>query len=209
MRDGVLEHLKLTKKERKTLEKNFICVFESSRTGQEFIAQLESLLEEHLPDLLILDPALSYIGGDVKEQQTVGGFLRNLLNPLLQKHNCGVLIVHHTNKPNAQREDRKRVANDFAYAGTGSAEWANWAARTANRKTFSSGLEGCGWKANKHQVLEAVRTWRRLVLFQANSGRECVVLLKNPSAEQSSASARHSTGSGTRGKQGHTGGPNH
>jgi hypothetical protein len=38
-----------------------------------------------------------------------------------------VLIVHHTNKPNADRDGKKKVANDFAYAGTGSAEWANWA----------------------------------------------------------------------------------
>jgi hypothetical protein len=127
MRDGVLEHLELTDKEQKTLEENFICVFESSRTSTEFIMQIELLLEEQSPDLLILDPALSYIGGDANEQQTVGGFLRNLLNPLLQKYNCGVLIVHHTNKPNAKRDDIKKVANDFAYAGTGSAEWANWA----------------------------------------------------------------------------------
>jgi hypothetical protein len=127
MRDGVLEHLKLTDKERKTLEKNFICVFESSRTSTEFITQLERLLEEHSPDLLILDPALSYIGGDANQQETVGGFLRNLLNPLLQKYNCGVVIVHHTNKPNAKGDDRKKVANDYAYMGTGSAEWANWA----------------------------------------------------------------------------------
>jgi hypothetical protein len=128
MRDGVLKHLgDLTDKEEELYRENFICVFESSRTSGEFITQIELLLEEHSPDLLILDPALSYIGGDANEQQTVGGFLRNLLNPLLQKYKCGVLIVHHTNKPNAKRDDTKKVANDFAYAGTGSAEWANWA----------------------------------------------------------------------------------
>jgi hypothetical protein len=127
MRDGVLEGLELKPKERRLLKENFICVFESSRTAREFATQLESLLEEHSPDLLILDPALSYIGGNANEQETVGGFLRNLLNPLLQKHKCGVFIVHHTNKPNAERDARKKVANDFAYVGTGSAEWANWA----------------------------------------------------------------------------------
>jgi AAA domain len=128
MREGVINGLKLTKKELELLKNNFICVFESSRAGEEFVTEtLEPLLEKHSPDLLLLDPALSYIGGSANEQETVGGFLRNQLNPLLKKHNCGVLIVHHTNKPNAERDGRKKLANDFAYAGTGSAEWANWA----------------------------------------------------------------------------------
>jgi AAA domain len=128
MRDGVLGKLELTKEELDLLDKNFTCVFESSRAGEELVKDaLEPLLENHSPDLLILDPALSYIGGSANEQEIVGGFLRNQLNPLLQKHSCGVLIVHHTNKPNAATDGRKKVANDFAYAGTGSAEWANWA----------------------------------------------------------------------------------
>jgi hypothetical protein len=128
MRDGALKHLGFTnEKEHKTLEENFVCVFESARTGFEFITQLELLLKEHSPDLLVLDPALSYIGGNANEQETVGRFLRNGLNPLLQKYKCGALIVHHTNKPNAKGDDSKKLANDYAYAGTGSAEWANWA----------------------------------------------------------------------------------
>jgi hypothetical protein len=86
-----------------------------------------SLLDKYSADLLILDPALSYIGGNANEQEIVGGFLRNNLNPFLQRHNCGVLVVHHTSKPNAERDGKKKIANDFAYAGTGSAEWANWA----------------------------------------------------------------------------------
>jgi len=127
MRDGVLKHLELTKEQLDILDDNFICVLESSRAGKELIEKLDVLLEKYSPDLLILDPALSYIGGNASEQEVVGGFLRNHLNPLLQKSNCGVLIVHHTNKPNAERDGRNKIANDFAYAGTGSAEWANWA----------------------------------------------------------------------------------
>jgi hypothetical protein len=128
MRDGVLEHFnEVESDEQAKLQENFVCVFESCRTGVELLSTLDVLLENHSPDLLILDPALSYIGGDANQQETVGGFLRNLLNPLLQRHKCGALIVHHTNKPNAERDGRKKVANDFAYAGTGSAEWANWA----------------------------------------------------------------------------------
>jgi hypothetical protein len=103
-------------------------VFESSRAGGDFVTEtLEPLLQKHSPDLVILDPALAYIGGNASEQETVGSFLRNLLNPVLQTHKCGVLIVHHTPKPNGDGNARNKLATDFAYAGLGSVEWPNWA----------------------------------------------------------------------------------
>jgi hypothetical protein len=127
MRDGVLQHLNLEPEELDRLEANFICVFESSRTGAEFITEtLQPLLEEHSPDLIILDPVLSYLGGNANDQEVVGRFLRNLLNPMLQKYNCGAILVHHTAKP-LTRDGVNRMATDFAYLGAGSAEWANWA----------------------------------------------------------------------------------
>ena len=127
MRDGVLEKLQLTKEQLDILDQTFICAFESSRTGEDFVKEtLEPLLEAHSPDLVILDPALSYIGGDANQQEIVGGFLRNLLTPALQKHRCAAFIVHHTAKP-VTRDNINRLATDFAYFGAGSAEWANWA----------------------------------------------------------------------------------
>ena len=129
MRDGVLKYLgDLADEEKVALQKNFICVLESARTGQEFVVDvLEPLLKEHQPDLCILDPALSYLGGDSSSQEIVGSFLRNLLNPLLQKYRCGALIVHHTPKPNGQPNKNNKLATDYAYAGLGSVEWPNWA----------------------------------------------------------------------------------
>jgi hypothetical protein len=94
MRDGVLENLELSEDERKLLARNFICAHECSRSGAAFGAEvLEPLLQEHSPDLVILDPALSYIGGDANKQEVVGGFLRSVLNPLLVAHDCGVVVT--------------------------------------------------------------------------------------------------------------------
>jgi len=127
MRDGALESLgDLTNEERDNLQKNFVCVFESCRTGQELITKVGTLVEKHSPDILSIDPANSYIGGDSSKQDIVGGFLRNMLNPLLQQHNCGAILLHHTIKPRAEGNGQK-VATDAAYSGAGSAEWANWA----------------------------------------------------------------------------------
>ena len=122
MRDGALESLgEITDEEQKLLAKNFVCVFESCRTGQELIDAIAILLPEHSPDLLCLDPANAYIGGNSGAQEIVGPFLRNMLNPLLQQHECGAIIVHHTNKPRAEGNGQK-VATDVAYSGAGSAE---------------------------------------------------------------------------------------
>lgn len=129
MRDGVLEHLEdLNNEEKIALKRNFICVLESARTAKEFVDDvLEPLLKEHQPDLCILDPVLSYLGGDSSSQEVVGYFLRNLLNPLLQKYKCGALVVHHTPKPTGQPNKNNKLASDYAYAGLGSVEFPNWA----------------------------------------------------------------------------------
>lgn len=128
MRDGVVAGMDLTDEEKKTALQNVIVVHENTRTGREFTNYtVAPLLELHRPDLLWIDPALAYLGGDVSSQKDVGFFLRNLLNPLLTKFNCGCVVVHHTNKPSRGEEKSAWQAGDFAYLGSGSAEWANWA----------------------------------------------------------------------------------
>jgi hypothetical protein len=128
MRDGVIAGMDLTDEEKKMAMENVIVVQENTRIGKAFIDYtVEPLLELHKPDLLWIDPALSYIGGNASAQEAVGYFLRNLLNPLLTKHGCGCVVVHHTNKPSKGEEKSAWQAGDFAYLGSGSAEWANWA----------------------------------------------------------------------------------
>jgi hypothetical protein len=95
-------------------------------SDQFFKLVVEPLVKLHKPDLLWIDPVLAYLGGEATSQKDVGHFLRNLLNPLIRKHNCGAIVVHHTNKPPQGKEKSDWKAGDFAYLGAGSAEWANW-----------------------------------------------------------------------------------
>jgi hypothetical protein len=128
MRDGVIAGLNLTPGELETVYANVITAQENARTGPAFFNYtVAPLLELHHPDLLWIDPALSYIGGEASSQKDVGSFLRNLLNPLLSRFNCGCVVIHHTNKPGKGEEKSTWQAGDFAYLGSGSAEWANWA----------------------------------------------------------------------------------
>lgn len=127
MRDGVLKGLAFTEEERAAACTNLLVATEDVRTSKEFCDEvLAPLLEAHKPDLIWIDPALAYLGGETNSQKDVGAFLRNGLNPLVHQHHCGVVVLHHTNKPPSGAEKPKWQGSDFAYLGSGSAEWANW-----------------------------------------------------------------------------------
>jgi hypothetical protein len=128
MRDGVAHGLGLTPGQIARVKDSIVVYTEAAKTGMAFFEHtVAPLVQLHQPDLLFIDPALSFLGGEANSQKDVGGFLRNMLNPLLKEHQCGCIIVHHTNKPPSGREKPDWQAGDFAYLGSGSAEWANWA----------------------------------------------------------------------------------
>lgn len=127
MRDGVMRGLELTEAQMRTAQARVLVVNEDIRTGATFFEEVvRPLLIQHRPDLLWIDPVLAYLGGDTAHQKDVGAFLRNGLNALLRELRCGAVLIHHTNKPPSGQEKPNWSAGDFAYAGSGSAEWANW-----------------------------------------------------------------------------------
>jgi hypothetical protein len=131
MRDGVYRGLKasgqLNDEHPAEIADRIAVVCEDSRTGREFGASLDRLLGHWKPDLVIIDPALAYLGGDALKQADVTLFCRNILNPLIHRHKCGLILVHHTNKPPRGEEKSDWKAGDLAYLGQGAADWANWA----------------------------------------------------------------------------------
>ena len=131
--------LNLTAEQRALAMENVIVAREDVRTGFPFfVGAVRPLLEQHKPDLLWIDPALAYLGGENGSQKDVGGFLRNMLNPLLREFNCAAIVVHHTNKPPSGKEKPDWSAGDFAYLGGGSAEWANWARAVLGLRSLGS-----------------------------------------------------------------------
>lgn len=126
MRDGIFRGLELSEAERKTACSMIQIVCESSATGDGLIMLVAELAEAHKPDLIVIDPLFAYIGGAV-DQETCSRFLRNGLNPILQAHGCGLILLHHTNKPSQGKEKQEWQAGDFAYLGSGTSELANWA----------------------------------------------------------------------------------
>lgn len=127
MRDGLYDAMGYNINEMKVIGENFLVLSESNRTGAKLIEYLYGVVREFEPTLLVLDPIFSYLGGNASEQAAVSMFLRNMLNPMLHDLNIAAWLIHHTNKPPTGEQKREWSGQDFAYLGSGSAEWANWA----------------------------------------------------------------------------------
>jgi hypothetical protein len=139
MRDGTIAGHKLSDEDKARVSANVMCCRCNSATGRKFIqGPVRNNLQRFKPDLLIIDPALCYVGGDTKEQRVVGEFLRSDLLPELQRAKCGCLLLHHTNKPPTQNP-KGGTSNEDAYAESGSAEFRNVARAVITLRPIGDG----------------------------------------------------------------------
>ncbi|MFT4175027.1 MAG: AAA family ATPase [Luteolibacter sp.] len=96
--------------------------------GEEFCKVLERQIRYHKADLVWIDPLLSYVGDDISKQDVASRFLRNWLNPVLERTGAVVVFIHHSGKPSSDAKARSHwTTGDYAYLGLGSSEITNWA----------------------------------------------------------------------------------
>jgi RecA-family ATPase len=107
---GILKALDLTAEELGWVKANIVIVRDCTSTGERFVDRMRRLAEKHKPDLAWVDPLLAFIGGDLSSQETAGGFLRNLLNPLALSANFAWMLgtPHPEANPGRQRLSRPR-----------------------------------------------------------------------------------------------------
>ena len=111
------------------------------KTGAAFLTKLAEILgiakaRNELPDIIIINPFLAYIGGPVTDGSYVTPFLRggeingektNGLQYILETYNIAAIIFHHTPKPPAENEIEKWMKATFPeYQGAGSSDITNW-----------------------------------------------------------------------------------
>lgn len=107
--------------------KNVLFRTETSSFGPRFCARLRDMIKADRPDVVWIDPLLSFAGVDVSKQDQVTPFLRADLTPILEATGVVMIGVHHTGKPKDSKATRDWTAIDWAYAGIGSSELVNWA----------------------------------------------------------------------------------
>lgn len=123
--------------------------FIREHVGERFHPHLASLLRESPVDLVIINPLLSYIGGEIVA--CASEWLRAGLMPILQDHQCAALVLHHTPKLS---KDSWNLMDD-TYSAIGGGEVANIPRSILTLKpTPAGGLfvltvskrQTCGWR---------------------------------------------------------------
>ena len=95
-------------------------------SGYDFVDTLDEILQQWPCDIVIINPYTSFLGGDAKDEERANNWLRNKLNPVLHKHRCGAIIVHHTPKTQFSPSD-DFTTSETQYRGAGCASMTNWA----------------------------------------------------------------------------------
>ncbi len=141
-RDGAFAGMNLSNEDRAAAASSVLVASISDSSGLPFFADIvRPLLAQHRPDILWIDPAFGFLGGNVNDAGVVGPWLRHGLAPLLKEFNCGSVVAHHANKPfRGPAAAKPTSGQDAAYDGAGSAEWANW-----HRATLSLDAAGEGF----------------------------------------------------------------
>lgn len=111
------------------------------KVGAEWLDSLRRLLASakrrgDLPDVIIINPFLAFIGGPITDGQYVTPFLRGGtinrvktcgLQAILEEFSVGALIYHHTPKPPSAKEIDAWIKSPFPeYQGAGSSDITNW-----------------------------------------------------------------------------------
>ena len=122
-----------------TLEQNLVFVRETGRNGAAFAKFAAEQIDHHKPDLVWVDPLLSYLGADACNQQAVSYFLRHQLSPISERTGITWMILHHTGKPPKDSKAKSDwTAGDYAYDGLGSSELTNWARAICVLRTWKA-----------------------------------------------------------------------
>jgi RecA-family ATPase len=107
------------------LKQNLIIGRQSAKAGAErFAAYVRAIIMRYQPDMVIVDPLLSYFGAAIYDQEAASMFFRNNLQPIQNETGVVFAFVHHVGKPPKANEQRQGPAH---YLGLGSSDIMNWA----------------------------------------------------------------------------------
>lgn len=138
--ESICYGMRLSTQERELAAQRVRIVTDRVNRGSRFIEQVRRHIAKRCPHLLVINPLLAFLDGDVNEARDVGKFIREELNGLNEPAKFGILIVHHTAKPPTQKADRKW--NEVMYEMAGSADLTN-AARAILSLQADPDHEGC------------------------------------------------------------------
>ena len=106
------------------IEKNIGIHRVLGKSGNSFLALLDTLLEIDRPDMVWIDPLFSFAGCDLMNAEKTGRFLREGLFPIFVKRKVCGQVLHHIGKP-PKEEGQEASTIDLQYLGFGTSEIQN------------------------------------------------------------------------------------
>jgi len=122
---GINEGLSLSEDERALLKQNLKIIQNNTGTGMTWANWIEDKIVKHKADLVIVDPLLSFCEGDISRQADATLFLRQQLQPVLNRTKAAVIAAHHTGKPKSDKDKASSFGAE-SYLGLGSSEFTNY-----------------------------------------------------------------------------------
>lgn len=154
---GVTSGMSLSPSERAMCKENLRFFTETSKTGKDFVDLCRKIIVRLKLDVLVADPLLSYVGGDLGKQEVCSYFLRNLVQPVLQETGCIMVFIHHEGKPKPKETTDEQTISDMAYSGIGSSELVNWARAIINVRRESKDKPIFSFNLTKRGKLAGMR----------------------------------------------------
>lgn len=111
-------------------EANIVFYDTNGATNEGFVERLRKVQRRERFDFVIVNPLQGVTGFDISQNNELSRFLRGGIDSVIKdddRTKCGLLVIHHTNKPPSARERAGYGSDQFAeYVGAGGAELTNW-----------------------------------------------------------------------------------
>jgi hypothetical protein len=111
---------------RDLIRKNLVIYRVIGKTGTQFLAYLDNLIQLDKPDLVWIDPMFAFAGCDLLNPEKTGRFLREGLFPIAHDRRVCINVLHHIGKPPKDPNIQNAMHElDYQYLGFGTSEIQN------------------------------------------------------------------------------------
>jgi RecA-family ATPase len=155
---GVMSGMRLNNDEKAMVRQHLHFFNESSKRGEDIIQLARKIIVRHKLDVIVLDPLMAYIGGNINDNVDVTNFCRGLLEPMLKETGCIAILIHHEGKPKAKEVTDGQTFSDMMYSGTGGAELVNYVRAVLNIRRESKDLPVFSFNLSKRGKEAGMRT---------------------------------------------------
>jgi RecA-family ATPase len=155
---GVMSGMRLNDSEKDMVRKNLHFFNESSKSGKDIIELARKIIVRHKLEVIVMDPLMAYISGNINDNVDVKNFCRHLLEPMLKETGCIAIMIHHEGKPKAKEVIDSQTFSDMMYSGTGGADLVNYVRAVLNIRRESKDLPIFSFNLSKRGKEAGLRT---------------------------------------------------